>query len=308
MRSDELTPSLPQARSRLGSDQASAKSRGFGAACLVAGLIGISAVTGSAHAADLGPPRYAAPVLAAPMVDTWIVTLGANVAAGPRFPGSDRYTLFGYPEISYRRANEPERFSAPDDGFSISLLDTPNFRFGAVGRYQPGRYFGDDRRHLFGLRDVKWAVEPGAFVEYWPVSFLRARAELRHGINGHDGFVGNIGLDFIAPVGGFTASIGPRLAFGDDDFTRTYFGVTPYEAFLNGRVTTFRPHGGVTSVGALAALTYTFSPQWATTVYGGYNRLVDDAGRSPIPRNLGSRDQYTVGAKVLYSFSMPALW
>ena len=43
-------------------------------------------------------------------------------------------------------------------------------------RYQSGRYFGDDRRNLFGLREVKWSVEPGAFVEAWPVEWLRARA------------------------------------------------------------------------------------------------------------------------------------
>lgn len=105
--------------------------------------------------------------------------------------------------------------------------------------------------------------------------------------------------------GAFTFSIGPRLAFGDSDFTREYFGISPIEAAINTRVPAFTPDGGITSVGGLASIRYKWSEQWATTVYGGYNRLVEDAGRSPIARVLGSRDQYVIGAQLSYSFYFP---
>lgn len=256
-------------------------------------------------AADLSAPRV--PVMALPpaVSNDIIVTVTGNLEAGPRFPGSDRFTVFGYPSISFRRANEPIRFTAPDDGLSISFLENPSLRIGLVGRYRPGRYFGDDRKNLFGLRDVRWSAEPGAFVEFWPVDFLRARAEARFGVHGYHGVVGNVGLDFVQRYNRFTFSIGPRAAFGDTDFTSAYFSVTPIEAALNGRVTPFKAKGGVNSVGALASVSYIWSEQWATTVYGQYDRLVEDAGRSPISRNLGSRDQYTVGARLSYSFSLP---
>ena len=277
--------------------------RRIGAAC----ALGLSALAGGAQAADLSAAQPVPQAPAAPS-DLYIVRLTANLQAEPRFPGSKELTLLGYPSIGIRRADEPERFSAPDDGLSFSFLDTPSLRIGAVGRYRSGRYYGDDRRDLFGLRDVKWSVEPGAFVEVWPVAWLRARAEVRYGFNGYEGVVGNLGLDVVQSVGRFTFSLGPRLAFGDSGFTNAFFSVTPFEAALNGRVTPFRAHGGLTSAGVLGAVTYKWSEQWATTAYAGYDRLTGDAADSPITRRLGSRDQFTLGASVSYSFATTAFW
>ena len=54
-------------------------------------------------------------------------------------------------------------------------------------------------------------------------------------------------------------------------------------------------------------MSYRFSEQWRVPGYGGYNRIMDDAADSPITRNLGSRDLYTVGAKISYSFTYNGL-
>ncbi|MBH9750974.1 MipA/OmpV family protein, partial [Clostridioides difficile] len=88
-------------------------------------------------------------------------------------------TAVGYPSIDVRRVGEPRRFSTPDDGFSLSLFDTESFRIGPTARFVPGRYYGDDRRHLYGFRDARFAVEPGVFAEFFPVSFFRTRVEVR---------------------------------------------------------------------------------------------------------------------------------
>jgi outer membrane scaffolding protein for murein synthesis (MipA/OmpV family) len=262
-------------------------------------LVAVLLSAGAARAADpsVAPLFSPEPIASA----GWIVTLKVNAVAGPRFPGSDELGAIAYPSVSFRRVGEPRRFSTPDDGISFGLYETPAFRAGIVGRYVGGRYFETDRR-LFGLDDVKWAVEPGLFVEAWPVSFLRARAELRRGINGHDGFVADLGLDLVQRFGAFTASIGPRLALGDGRFTRAYFGVTPGEAFLNGQVTPYRPSGGITSAGVAAALTYDWSERWSTTVHATYRRLTGDAADSPIVRRFGSENQVTLGASASYSF------
>ena len=53
-----------------------------------------------------------------------------------------------------------------------------------------------------------------------------------------------------------------------------------------------------------ASATYQWNDQWATTVRGAYDRLVGSAADSPITRNLGSRDQFTVGASASYSFQL----
>lgn len=269
------------------------------AALLAAGLAFCPAVAG---AADLGSLRTmrSAPAGAS---DTYVITVTANGQIIPRYPGSDKLTGVVYPSINIRRADEPPRFAAPDDGFSISIYDEiPELRFGPVARVQGGRYLRDDRR-LFGLRKIDWSVEPGVFVEYFPVSFLRARLELRYALNGAEGLVGNAGLDFIQPIDRWTLSIGPRIGFADTSYIRTYFGVRPLEAALNGFLPAYRPGAGVTSAGVLGAATYQWNESWATTGYAGYNRLIGDAGRSPIPRRIGSLDQFTFGASVSYSFN-----
>jgi outer membrane scaffolding protein for murein synthesis (MipA/OmpV family) len=233
----------------------------------------------------------------------WIVTLKANLLAQPTYPGADDLSFVGYPSFSLRRAGTVERFSAPDDGLSFSFVDESSLRIGVVGRFQGGRYLQDDRR-LFGLRKIDWTVEPGVFVEYWPVEFLRARAEIRHGINGHDGFVADLGLDLVQTFGAFTTSVGPRLSLGDSEFTRTYFGVTPEEAALNGQVSAYRPSGGLTSVGAAASASYKWSEQWSTTGFVSYKRLVGDAADSPIVRTFGSENQFGFGLTAAYSFGV----
>lgn len=278
---------------------AAARPSGARAAASLSGGILVSLIVGagSAGAADLGPVPTAPAA-----IPSWIVTLTANGQVGPRFPGSDEYSVVAYPSLSFRRAGEPRRFSTPDDGFSVALYDTPQFRFGLAGRYRGGRYDGSDHR-LTGLADVQWAVEPGLFVEYWPFEFLRARAELRHGFGGYHGFVADLGLDFVQRFGAFTVSAGPRLALGDGDFTRTYFGVTPLEAALNGVVTPYRPSGGLTSVGVATAVSYDWSPQWSSTVSASYARLVSDAADSPIVKSFGSENQLTFGVSLSYSFA-----
>lgn len=234
---------------------------------------------------------------------TYVVTITGNGQFVPRYPGSKDLAGFYYPSVNIRRIEEPARFAAPDDGFSISVLDDePSVRFGPVVRVQSGRYLSDDRR-LFGLQKLNFSAEPGVFLEYFPVSFIRARVELRYSLNGVEGLVGNAGIDFIAPYERFTFSLGPRIAFADANYMRDYFGVRPFESALNGRLAAYRPGASLVSAGLLGSATYKWNDTWSTTGYAGYNRLVDDAARSPIVRVIGSRDQFTVGASVSYSFN-----
>lgn len=254
-------------------------------------------------------PAMAQAQTAAPIADFlpgvpagWIVTLKGNLRVGPSYPGSEDFSFIAYPSLSFRRAGTPERFSAPDDGLSFSFLEDSFLRFGVVGRFQGGRYLDDDRR-LIGLEKVDWTVEPGVFVEYWPLEFLRARAEIRRGFHGHEGFVADLGLDLVQTYGAFTFSAGPRLALGDDEFMETYFGVTPVEAALNGQVTPYRPSGGLVSVGAVAGVTYDWSQEWSSTAFLSYKHLVSEAADSPIVKRFGSEHQLGFGLTLSYSFS-----
>ncbi|MGO4707327.1 MipA/OmpV family protein [Microvirga sp. 2MCAF38] len=263
----------------------------------------LSGLVVAAGFAVVAPASAADPVFTSLNVAStgWIATVKGNLGAGPRYPGADDFGFIAYPSISFSRVGTVQRFSAPDDGLSFSVLEDSGLRVGVVGRFQGGRYLKDDRK-LFGLDKINWAVEPGVFVEYWPVAFLRARAEIRRGFNGHEGFVADFGIDWVQQYGAFTVSLGPRLSLADSEFMQTYFGVTPFEASLNGLVTPYKPSGGIESVGATAGVTYNWSDRWSTTAFVTYKRLVGDAADSPIVKRFGSENQIGLGLTVSYSF------
>ncbi len=233
----------------------------------------------------------------------WILTLNAVAYVSPDYLGASTYSPWGFPTVTFQRAGTREQFGAPDDAVSLSVYDTGMFRTGVVGRYLSGRYDGSDAK-LSGLDDVKWAVEPGLFVEYWPVEWLRTRGEVRYGMNGYWGWVGTLATDVVATWGDVTFSVGPRLNLGDDRFMDAWFGVSPQEAAANGRVWAYNPSGGISSWGLVAGADYAWNDKWHTTLYGTYDNLVGDAGKSPIVKELGSADQFMVGLKIGYSFGI----
>ena len=267
-------------------------------------LFACPAEAASADLAVQDPVRPATFTMVDP--DTYIVTLSGTVLGVPRYPGAEDYTAVGYPGIDVRRLDEPRRFSAPDDNLSLSLYDDGHFRIGPTARYVDGRYFSNDRHHLFGLRDTRFAIEPGVFVEFYPIRTIRVRGELRQGLYGHHGTVGTIGADFIHPIERWELSIGPRLNFGDASFARKYFGVTAVEAELNGRVTPYALTS-YAAAGLIGAATYTPDDFWAYTAFVGYTRILGDAANSPLVRRpFGSPDQFTLGLKISYSFTVHA--
>ncbi|MFI4996763.1 MAG: MipA/OmpV family protein [Hyphomicrobiales bacterium] len=263
-------------------------------------LLGLSAPSGAAdiRAADLASPAPSP----APAAEGWIITLKGNASVSTEWAGAKSYDLEGYPSLSFRRADQPAIWEAPDDGFGLPVYDSPFFSIGPVARYDSGRYRSDEKK-LFGIRDVPWTVEPGAYAEFWPIpDTLRARVELRHGLNSNNGFIADAAVDYLVHVGQTTFALGPRLGLGDQDLMRKEFGVSLTDALQNGIVTPYKPNGGLRSAGVATSVTYDLSKTWSTTVYGGYDRMVADAAKSPLVRKLGSPDQFRAGLTVSYSF------
>jgi MipA family protein len=235
----------------------------------------------------------------------WLVTIKGNFLVSPNFPGSDKYSFSAYPSLSVRRTNDPSRFGAPDDGLSIGVYGhEPHWTVGFVGRYQQGRYV-DDNAQLAGIKDARWALEPGIYGEYWLLKDqIRLRGEIRYGFYGYSGLVGRLGADYIQNWGRFAVSAGPRMALGGTDYMNTYYGVSAADAQANSRVTAYKADPGIVSVGAAAAAYYVFNENWSTTVYANYDRLVGSAQGSPIVKSFGSPNQFTFGTMLNYSFAV----
>jgi outer membrane scaffolding protein for murein synthesis (MipA/OmpV family) len=242
----------------------------------------------------------AAPV-SAPAAD-WIVTVGGRAAASPPYEGADHDVLRPSFVFSARRADKPFRFSPPDDGGSLALISSKHFDFGPVLQFRSGR--GDTGR-LQGFEKIGFAVEPGLFANVWATDWLRARVQVRQGVVGHFGAVGDAGIDYIYTGRRWNFSLGPRYGFGDARYMDTYFGVTPAEAARSPLITKpFVPGAGARYGGVEAALARQWTPRIRTVVDAGYHRLVHNAANSPVVAIAGSRDQFSGGVSLTYSFGV----
>lgn len=268
-------------------------------------LAGAGALAADSSPAPAASPPPASPATPAASPDGYIVTLQAIGAVAPSFPGSAVVRPYPFPGVSVRGIGEPERFSAPDDGFGVPVIDADGFRMGPVANFVFRR---GNRDGLFGLHHVGITHEVGGFAEYFAFDHFRARAELRQAVDGHDGFVASLGADFFGESNSFRVSLGPRLNLGDNRYANAYFSVTPVEAILNGRLEPYQASGGFTSAGGVATVRYDFTPNLNATVYTGLQRLTGSVGGSPIPNMVGSRDQFTAGVSLSRSFEVAKFW
>src|SRR4029079_6388982 len=227
------------------------------------------------------------------------VGLGAQVR--PDFIGADSSEVAPMWRVNIARGADPFKFSAPDYSFGIPVVSSGGFSFGPAANIASGRKNSDLD---VPVGKVKTTIEAGAFASYELADSIYLRAEALKGLGGHDGIVGPVGADKIWRDGDrYVFSIGPRILFSDSRYQRAYFGVSPAAALASG-LPAYRPSGGIHGVAAASGISYQFDPRWGLFGYARYERLVGDAAKSPIIRELGSRNQLSGGLGLSYTFTM----
>ena len=227
------------------------------------------------------------------------VGLGAQVR--PEFYGADKTEAAPLWEVDIARGDDQFSFEAPDDGFAIGVISQGGFSAGPVLNLERGRKNSDVGA---AVGKVKSTIEAGLFAQYEMSDSIRLRGELRKGIGGHEGLVGAVGADKIWRDGdNYVFSIGPRLLFSDARYQRAFFGVTPAAALATG-LPAYTPDGGMHAVAATSGLSYQFSREFGMFGFARYERLLGDAGKSPIVRQLGSRNQGSAGIGLTYTFTV----
>ena len=258
---------------------------GFAAAALAAAFFGLAAAPVSAQDAGSGH----------------IVTIGAGPQVYPKYPGADSYGLYPMFIGGIRRPGQPMPFSAPDQGFGFGLLgsDSP-VDIGPVVSFQSKR---EEQDVGAPVGDVGFTTEVGGFAQVWIGPNVRIRGDLRRGIGGHKGLIGDIGADLVLrDHDRYIFSIGPRVRLSNGRYQDAYFRVTPAAALASGLPAYDPPGGGAHAVGVQSGLTWRTGRNWGLYGYAGYDRLIGDAARSPIVRDLGSRDQFSGGIGLFYEF------
>ena len=231
----------------------------------------------------------------------WYLTVGATGMVAPDFEGSKNYLLSASPIISLGKAGPAARFTSRNDNISLALIDDGGLRAGLTGKFLFSRD-GGDADELKGLDPVRWGGEAGGFFEFYPLDWLRARAELRHGIRAHNGFVADIAADaFYDVTPDVRISGGPRVSFASSDYFDTYYGVNAEEAVASG-LSEYHPGGGVKSAGLGGAVTWKVTEPMTASLFGEYSRLMGPAADSSLVKERGDRNQFTIGVSTTYRF------
>ena len=226
------------------------------------------------------------------------VRLGLGAQFVPEYVGADKNELAPLFDIDIARGDNPFKFEAPDDNFGLGIVDAGGFTFGPAANIQSSRKDSDVGA---AVGKVKTTLELGAFGQYEANGF-RVRADALQGVNGHKGLIASVGADKIWRDGDkYVFSVGPRVMFSDAKYQRAYFGVTPAAALATG-LPTYRPSSGIHAVAIASGLSAQLNERFGMFGYARYERLVGDAAKSPIVRQFGSRNQFSVGAGLNYTF------
>ena len=229
------------------------------------------------------------------------VRLGLGAQVLPEYVGADHLQVAPFFDIDIARGDNQFKFEAPDDNFGIGVIDAGGFTFGPAANIQSSRKDSDLGA---AVGKVRTTFELGAFAQYEANDSWRIRADLLKGINGHKGLVGSFGADKIWRDGDkYVFSLGPRVMFSDARYQRAYFGVTPAVSVVTG-LPVYRPSSGIHAVAIASGLSTQFNDRFGMFGYARYERLVGDAAKSPIVRVYGSRNQFSAGAGLNYTFRM----
>lgn len=243
----------------------------------------------------------------------WRISLTAGVIAAPNFLGDDDYQVSAFPNVSVTYGDQ---FSASLDGVRYTPFSYGQMRFGGVVAYD----FGRDERpddspfsltntssaDLVGLGDVDGTIEVGGFIEY-ELEWLSARVEVRQGIDGgHDGLIAQAELkyegNFMNLLGlPIFYSIGPELTFADAAYNSAFFDVNAAQSAASG-IAQYNASGGINSVGLHLAAFMPVTEHATLGLIAGYDQLMGDVGDSTIVSERGSKDQFTAGLFMSYTF------
>ncbi|MBB1490383.1 MipA/OmpV family protein [Paracoccus sp. MC1854] len=232
--------------------------------------------------------------LAAHAQDGWglAADIGLGAEVEPDWLGSD--DMETSPWVIFRNLDvmapgQPATRDGSSDG--LRVVPTINWRSGRDA---------DDSDALTGLDDIDRTIEAGVRFRYTqgPASGYLV---VRKGFDGHEGLVGAVGAKYrIAPNDRLTIWPGIEGKFGDDRFTRTFFGVTGDESLRSGYAA-YRPDGGFYAVGASIEARYALSPTLAVVGEAEYSRLTGDAADAPF---IEEKDQPALRIGLVNRFSL----
>jgi len=247
------------------------------------------------------------------------LSIGAGVAYFPDYEGSNEHTWSPIPAIQ-----------GTIGGMSITLLANrvsldlvPNatgpgwdFQLGpvAVVNLNRSKLSAIEDPRIKALGEVDTALEVGGFVGIGRTGVitsdydkLSVTLSYRHDVTGiHKAGVWTPAINYMTPLSTKTlVGLFATAEIVEDDYARTYFGVTPAGSVASG-LPVFTPKGGQKNIAMggmfTVALTGDLTKGLALVTGFSYSKLLGDFAESPLVSIAGSRHQWTGGAGLALTF------
>ena len=239
----------------------------------------------------------------------WRINIGAGMLYAPSFMGSKDYQLFAFPSLSVSYGNL--FFASMREGIGYNIINSNGWRVGPIIKYHfsrkedgnnPFRIGGGKSTALQGLGDVEGTLEGGGFAEYRQKSLVY-KIELRQGIGGHNGIIGDASVNYSGTISlkgpPIIYAFGPRTAFADSDYINAYYGINQTQS-ANSGLNRYHAGSGLVSYGAGGFMLMPLYPKVSISLFGGYDRLGNEAADSPLIRQRGSANQFAAGFNITY--------
>ncbi|MFV3130734.1 MipA/OmpV family protein [Niveispirillum sp. KHB5.9] len=239
----------------------------------------------------------------------WYARIGALALAMPKYEGGDRYKLRPLPVVKITYDNQ---FFLSHHGLGINL--TPHSEVlevnVAVG-YDGGRGSGKAAA-LTGYRSIGDTAVGRLMVDY-RIGAVKLHADIATDLlgDGHGGTQATIGINCLSsPYGDATLVVGPSLTWASGGYMHSFFSTTPdrlNDAARTGQVVPgsrigFDAGSGLKNAGLSAILIHPLGDSWSLIGHAGYARMLGDAADSPFVKDNGSRDQFSGGLGLSYTF------
>ncbi len=216
----------------------------------------------------------------------------------PTYDGSRRVAPAPGGSLAVSKPADFDAYAAPDDAASFSVISTKRVVIGAAASFREARLNNDE---LMGMRSIGWSLQGGGFANVWPTPWLRLHVEALKGLTAQYGIQVNTSADAITQQGRWRLAAGPRFGWADATFNTRYFGVTRAEAIASPYIDNpYTVGAGAHFVGLEGAAEYKWSPKIRLTLDTRYHRLLGDDANSPLVRQLGRRDQFSVSTGIRF--------
>ncbi|HBS30167.1 MAG TPA: hypothetical protein DEA40_00230 [Parvularcula sp.] len=231
--------------------------------------------------------------------ETTDLSVGVGPAYRPDYFGSNDYELRADPEVYVKFRNF---VFLDNDGADLALFGFSGFSFGPSIRLVGDRDESENPA-LVGLGDIDPTFEIGGFAATKFIDRILVRAKIRKGVvGGHDGLIVDAtGTMLLFRAGRVSTALSAQAAWIGDRYADTYFTVTPVQAAASG-LDEYDADRGLRDVGGSFTAYVNIGRRWSLNPYVSYRYIFDGVADTPIIREFGERNQYTVGFHLMRQF------